>query len=158
MVRCVDLSGSRAGFLFRFWKKEISKHPILDVLRTRVSWRQHFTRNAARNRKRFLGHYYDFDQYFYVTPGDASPGVGYSVGSGISDGKANPSHQFYSFGIVSGVLSRLSKRCTSANVSSLGRESSIPVSSEFDLLRFVDAAHASYIPLRGSGFGFLLKS
>ena len=98
------------------------------------------------------------DQYFYVTPGDASPGVGYSVGSGISDGKANPSHQFYSFGIVSGVLSRLSKRCTSANVSSLGRESSIPVSSEFDLLRFVDAAHASYIPLRGSGFGFLLKS
>ena len=48
--------------------------------------------------------------------------------------------------------------CTSANVSSLGRESSIPVSGEFDLLRFVDAAHASYIPLRGSGFGFLLKS
>ena len=50
--------------------------------------------------------------YFYVAPGDASPGVGYSVGSGISDGKADPSHQFYSFGIVSGVLSRLSKRCT----------------------------------------------
>jgi len=103
LVRCVDLGGSRAGFLLRFLKKEISKHPILDVLRTGVSWRQHFTRNVARNRKRFLGHYYDFDQLLLRGARRCVSWRRIFGRFGISDGKANPSHQFYSFGIVSGV-------------------------------------------------------
>ena len=42
--------------------------------------------------------YYNFDQYLYTTPTDSSQGIGIFGRFGISDGKANPFHQFYSFG------------------------------------------------------------
>ena len=43
--------------------------------------------------------YYNFDQYLYMKPGDSSQGVGIFGRFGISDGKANIFHQFYSFGL-----------------------------------------------------------
>jgi porin len=42
--------------------------------------------------------YYNFDQYLYTKPDDSSQGFGIFGRFGISDGKANPFHQFYSFG------------------------------------------------------------
>jgi len=42
--------------------------------------------------------YYNFDQYLYQKKEDPSQGVGIFGRFGISDGKANPIHQFYSFG------------------------------------------------------------
>jgi porin len=42
--------------------------------------------------------YYNFDQYLYMKPGDSSQGIGIFGRFGISDGKANALHQFYSFG------------------------------------------------------------
>ncbi len=41
---------------------------------------------------------YNFDQYFYQDKQDSTQGVGIFGRFGISDGKANPIHQFYSFG------------------------------------------------------------
>ena len=52
---------------------------------------------------RFLGHYYDFDQLLLRAARRCVSWRGIFGRFGISDGKANPSHQFYSFGIVSGV-------------------------------------------------------
>jgi porin len=43
--------------------------------------------------------YYNFDQYMYTSPNDSSQGFGLFGRFGISDGRANPFHQFYSFGI-----------------------------------------------------------
>jgi porin len=42
--------------------------------------------------------YYNFDQYLYNKPGAPSEGIGIFGRIGISDGKANPFQQFYSFG------------------------------------------------------------
>jgi porin len=42
--------------------------------------------------------YYNFDQYLYHEPGDSAQGFGIFGRFGISDGRANPFHQFYSFG------------------------------------------------------------
>jgi porin len=44
------------------------------------------------------GFMYNFDQYLYQEKEDPSQGVGIFGRVGISDGKANPIHQFYSFG------------------------------------------------------------
>jgi porin len=44
------------------------------------------------------GFMYNFDQYFYQENQDPSQGIGIFSRFGISDGKANPIHQFYSFG------------------------------------------------------------
>jgi porin len=44
------------------------------------------------------GFMYNFDQYFYQENQDPSQGIGIFGRFGISDGKANPIHQFYSFG------------------------------------------------------------
>jgi porin len=44
------------------------------------------------------GFMYNFDQYFYQDKQDPTQGVGVFGRFGISDGKANPVHQFYSFG------------------------------------------------------------
>jgi porin len=44
------------------------------------------------------GFMYNFDQYIYQKTEDASQGFGIFGRFGISDGKANPVHQFYSFG------------------------------------------------------------
>jgi porin len=41
---------------------------------------------------------YNFDQYLYQENQDPSQGIGIFGRFGISDGKANPIHQFYSFG------------------------------------------------------------
>ena len=43
--------------------------------------------------------YYNFDQYLYSDPNDPSQGIGIFGRFGISDGKANALHQFYSFGV-----------------------------------------------------------
>jgi porin len=43
--------------------------------------------------------YYNFDQYVYVDKGDPSQGIGLFGRFGISDGKANPFHRFYSIGV-----------------------------------------------------------
>src|SRR5262245_23164973 len=43
--------------------------------------------------------YYNFDQYLYQVPSDSSQGFGIFGRFGISDGKANAFHHFYSFGI-----------------------------------------------------------
>jgi porin len=42
--------------------------------------------------------YYNFDQYLYTEKDDPSQGIGIFGRFGISDGKANPFHQFYSIG------------------------------------------------------------
>jgi porin len=44
------------------------------------------------------GFMYNFDQYIYQKTEDASQGFGIFGRFGISDGKANPVHQFYGFG------------------------------------------------------------
>ena len=44
------------------------------------------------------GFMYNFDQYFYQDKQDPTQGFGIFGRFGISDGKANPIHQFYSFG------------------------------------------------------------
>ena len=43
--------------------------------------------------------YYNFDQYLYTEKEDPSQGVGIFGRFSISDGKANPFHQFYSIGV-----------------------------------------------------------
>lgn len=45
------------------------------------------------------GFMYNFDQYFYQDKDDPTQGVGVFGRFGISDGKANPVAQFYSFGL-----------------------------------------------------------
>ncbi|MGH7847018.1 MAG: carbohydrate porin [Candidatus Binatia bacterium] len=45
------------------------------------------------------GFMYNFDQYFYQDKKDPTQGVGVFGRFGISDGKANPVAQFYSFGL-----------------------------------------------------------
>ena len=44
------------------------------------------------------GFMYNFDQYFYQDKNDPTQGIGVFGRFGISDGKANPVAQFYSFG------------------------------------------------------------
>lgn len=43
--------------------------------------------------------YYNFDQYFYVEPGDEKQGVGVFGRFGVSDGEANAVETFYSVGV-----------------------------------------------------------